>query len=92
MFALTTVTAVAYFGLGVTADTVPWWLYAMAGVVVVSYVVVAFTLIATLLKVIRESKAGYTTTGGYYPDLPQIDFRTGEVLRKAAEGEQHGRN
>jgi len=92
MFALTTATAVAYFGLGVTADTVPRWLYAMAGLVVVSYVLVAFTLIATLLKAIRESKAGYTTRSGYYPELPQIDSRTGEVLRKAADGEKQGRN
>ena len=92
MFLLTTVAAVAYFGSGVTADTVPWWLYAIAGLVVVSYGLVVFTLITTLLKAIRESKAGYTTTSGYYRELPQLDSRTGKVLRKAAEREQPGRD
>ena len=92
MFSLTAVAAVAYFGLGVTANTVPWWLYVLAALVVVSYVLVASTLIATLLKAIRESKAGYTTTGGYFPELPQLDSKTGEVLRTAAVKEQRRRS
>ncbi|MDH6238546.1 hypothetical protein [Cryobacterium sp. CG_9.6] len=42
-----------------------------------------FIYFAVAIKAARESKAEYTTTGGMYPKLPQLESRTGVVLRPA---------
>lgn len=82
---LTILGAAAYFLIGATAETVPLWLYILFILAIVGFGIGMFVYFATLVKAIRESKAGYTTTGGMYPELPQLDSETGEVLRKAGE-------
>jgi hypothetical protein len=79
---ITFVAGAAYFLMGGKAETVPPWLYAIFALALVIFFVGMFVMFAGLLKAIRESKAGYTTTGGAYPELPQLDSKTGEVLRE----------
>ena len=83
LLSLTAVGAAAYFLTGATAETVPPWLYVVFALAILNAAIVTFVVFAGLLKAIKESKAGYTTTGGAYPDLPQLDSKTGEVLREA---------
>ena len=80
---LMVVSAAAYFLTGATAETVPPWLYVLIALTLATYAVLMFILFAGLIKAIREAKAGYTTTGGGYPELPQLDPKTGNVLREA---------
>ena len=80
---LTVISAAAYFLTGATAETVPPWLYVLIALTLVTYAVSIFVTFAVLIKAVRESKAGYTTTGGGYPELPQLDSKTGNVLREA---------
>ena len=80
---LTVVSAAAYFLTGATAETVPPWLYVLIALTLAAFAVSMFILFAGLIKAIREAKAGYTTTGGGYPELPQLDSKTGNVLREA---------
>ena len=82
---LMVVSAVAYFLTGATAETVPPWLYVLIALMLATYAVSMFILFAGLIKAIREAKAGYTTTGGGYPELPQLDSKTGNVLREAGQ-------
>lgn len=76
---------VSYFLTGGTAATVPVWLYVMVVLAAVSFCTLMVNIFAMLFKAIREGKAGYTTTGGMYPELPQLDSETGEVLREAPD-------
>ena len=85
---LTAVGAAAYFLTVATAETVPPWLYVVFISATLNAAVVTFVVLAGLLKAIKESKAGYTTTGGAYPELPQLDSTTGEVLRQAGQHKQ----
>ena len=85
---LTVVSAAAYFLTGATAETVPPWLYVIVALTLVVFSVAMFVMFAALLKAIKESKAGYTTTGGAYPELPQLDSDTGDVLREAGQRKQ----
>ena len=80
---LTVVSAAAYFLTGATAETVPPWLYVLIALTLACYAVSMFVMFAMYLKAVREAKAGYTTTGGAYPELPQLDSKTGNVLREA---------
>jgi len=80
---LTVVSAAAYFLTGATAETVPPWLYVLIALTIATYAAGAFILVAGLIKAIREAKAGYTTTVGGYPELPQLDSKTGNVVREA---------
>ena len=80
---LTVVSAAAYFLTGATAETVPPWLYVLITLTLATFAVSMFIMFAGLIKAIREAKAGYTTTGGGYPELPQLDSKTGNVLREA---------
>ena len=80
---LTVIFAAAYFLTGATAETVPPWLYVLIALTFATYAVSMFILFAGLIKAIREAKAGYTTTVGMYPELPQLDSKTGNVLREA---------
>jgi len=73
----------AYFLIGATAETVPLWLYVIFALAVLTFLAVWFTYFAAMIKAIREAKAGYTTTGGMYPELPQLDSKTGDVIREA---------
>lgn len=82
---LTVVSAAAYFLTGATAETVPPWLYVIVALTLVVFSVAMFVMFAALLKAVKESKAGYTTTGGAYPELPQLDSKTGEILREAKQ-------
>lgn len=75
----------AYFVTGTTAETVPPWMYALFAVPITIYCVVIFVMFAMLVKAHREAQAGYTTTGGIYPELPQLDSLTGEVLREVGQ-------
>lgn len=85
MLSITAVAAAAYFLTGATAETVPPWLYVIFALLVVSLSATVFVMFAGLEKARRESKAGYTTTGGMYPELSQFDSRTGEVLREGGQ-------
>ena len=80
---LTVVSAAAYFLTSATAETVPPWLYVLIVLTLATFAVSMFVMFAGLIKAIREAKAGYTTTGGGYPELPQLDSKTGSVLREA---------
>ena len=82
---LTVVSAAAYFLTGATAETVPPWLYVLIALMIATYAAGMFFLFAGLIKAIREAKAGYTTTVGGYPELPQLDSKTGNVLREAGQ-------
>ena len=85
---LTVVSAGAYFLTGATAETVPPWLYIIVALTLVGFSAAVFIMFAGLLKAIKESKVGYTTTGGAYPELPQLDSTTGKVLRQAGQHKQ----
>ena len=80
---LTVVSAAAYFLTGATAETVPPWLYVLIALTLATFAASMFVMFAMYIKAIREAKAGYTTTGGGYPELPQLDSKTGNVLREA---------
>ena len=88
LFLLTAVGAAAYFLTGATAETVPPWLFVVFASATLNAAVVIFVVLAGLLKAITESRAGYTTTGGAYPELPQLDSTTGKVLRQAGQHKQ----
>ena len=80
---ISAVSAAAYFLTGATAETVPPWLYVLIALTLATYAVSMFIVFAMYIKAVREAKAGYTTTGGAYPELPQLDSKTGNVLREA---------
>ena len=80
---LTVGSAAAYFLTGATAETVPPWLCVLIALTLATYAVSMFIVFAMYIKAVREAKAGYTTTGGAYPELPQLDSKTGNVLREA---------
>ena len=80
---LTVVSAAAYFLTSATAETVPPWFYVLIVLTLATFAVSMFVMFAGLIKAIREAKAGYTTTGRGYPELPQLDSKTGSVLREA---------
>jgi len=82
---LTVVSAAAYLLTGATAETVPPWLYVLIALTLATFAVSMFVMFAMYIKAIREAKAGYTTTGGGYPELPQLDSKTGNVLREAGQ-------
>jgi hypothetical protein len=88
LLSLTAIGAAAYFLTGATAETVPPWLYVVFALAILNAAAVTFVVFAGLLKAIKESKAGYTTTGGAYPELPQFDSKTGDVLGEAGQREQ----
>ena len=85
LMSLTIIFGAAYFLSGSTAATVPPWLYALLGVTTTVYLAATFIAFALIVKARREAKAGYTTTGGMHPEVPQIDSLTGEVLREVRE-------
>ncbi|MDH6238544.1 hypothetical protein [Cryobacterium sp. CG_9.6] len=73
----------AYVLSGATAATAPIWLYALFVVMLLLFFAGMFVFLAAAFKAMREAKAGYTTTGGQYPNLPQLESRTGVVIRPA---------
>jgi len=75
----------SYFISGASAETVQPWLYALFAVTIILIFVDIFVLFAMLFKAVREEKAGYTTTGGMSPKVPQIDYLTGEILREVGQ-------
>ncbi|WP_231556544.1 hypothetical protein, partial [Cryobacterium sp. MLB-32] len=85
LFSTGVISGALYFVTGSTAETVPLWLYVIFGVTIVIFVVAFLVYCAFALKAHREAKAGYTTTGGLYPKVPQVDSLTGEVLREVGE-------
>ena len=85
VMSITLIAAAAYFVTGATAETVPPWLYALFAVAITIFSVTYFMMIAFTVKAHREAKAGYTTTGGLHPEVPQIDSLTGEVLREVGQ-------
>lgn len=86
----TAITAVLYFAMGLTASTIPIWFWVLAVCTVGSFLAGLFSASALLWKASREAKAGYTTTGGGYFDLPQLDSVTGEVLRRPGDPPYRG--
>jgi hypothetical protein len=60
-------------------------LYALWAAPCALFLVFYFLLIAFVFKARREARAGYTTTGGMHPEVPQIDYETGKVLREVGE-------
>ena len=85
VMSITLVAALAYFVTGSMAETVPPWMYALFALVIALFLLLFFVMIAFTVKASREAKAGYTTTGGLHPEVPQLDSRTGEVVRKAGQ-------
>ena len=85
MLGFTAVTAVSYFAAGLTASTIPIWFWVLVACVVGSFAACCYASVALLWKAHREAKAGYTTTGGGYFDLPQLDSVTGTILRRPGE-------
>lgn len=73
----------SYFLSGATAETVAPWVVALMVLMLLVFAVGMFFVFAVYVKAIREAKAGYTTTGGMYPELPQLDSETGVVVREA---------
>lgn len=86
MLVLTALSGLCYFLVGGTAESVPPWLYALFCAAILTFAAGLFFFFSGMVKAIRESHAGYTTTGGLYPELPQLDQR-GEVLRTPEERE-----
>ncbi|KQO98380.1 hypothetical protein ASF30_09985 [Leifsonia sp. Leaf264] len=82
MLSLTVVCLIGYFAVGGTAEAVTWWLSILIGLLVASFVLTLVFYFTAMVKAIRESRAGYTTTAGMYPELPQLD-RDGRVIRAA---------
>lgn len=80
-----------YFLVGGTAESIPWWLYFIFGVAVLNFVAGMVFFFSMLVKAVRESRAGYTTSAGLYPELPQLD-RSGRVLRTPAERAEYMAN
>lgn len=74
-----------YVVTGATAETVPPWMYALFAVTITIFFVVILLMFAGLEKGHREANAGYTTTGGKYPEVPQLDSRTGKVVREIGQ-------
>lgn len=85
LLAIALVFGASYFLTGATADTVPIWVLAIMALMGLTFALEMFFVFAVLFKAIRESKAGYTTTGRMYPELPQLDSETGEVVREAPQ-------
>ena len=85
VFLLVFIAGGAYFASGATAETVPPWLFALWAITFATCGATYFITIAMLRKARREAKAGYTTTGGMHPEVPQIDYETGKVLREVGE-------
>ena len=83
---------VAYFASGATAETLPVWLAGLMLLTCVNFAVVITLVFVFLAKAIRESKHGYTTAVGLYPELPLLDSKTGVVLAEAgARRENQGK-
>jgi len=85
MMAVAFMSGGAYFVSGATAETAEPWLYVLFAVTILLIFADTFVLFAMLFKAVREEKAGYTTTGGMSPKVPQIDYSTGEVLREVGQ-------
>ncbi|KFF59139.1 hypothetical protein JF66_13450 [Cryobacterium sp. MLB-32] len=75
----------AYFVSGATAETVQPWLYALLAAAILLFSVVMFLSCAVLVGAVREETAGYTTTGGMSPHVPQLNYLTGEVVREVGQ-------
>lgn len=86
----TAVTFVLYFAAGLTASTIPIWFWVLVVCVVGSFAASLYGAGALLWKAHREAKAGYTTTGGGFFDLPQLDSVTGKVLRRPGDPPYRG--
>ena len=88
----TVASGVAYFASGATARTVPFWLAMLMLLACLNFAVVTAFVFTFLVKAIRESRQGYTTARGLYPDLPLVDSKSGEVLLEAgARAQVYGR-
>jgi len=85
MMALAFISGGCYFASGATAETVQPWLYALFAATILLILADIFVLFAMLFKAVREERAGYTTTGGMSPKVPQVDYLTGEVLREVGQ-------
>jgi hypothetical protein len=75
----------AYFVSGTTAETAELWMYILLALPVVMLLIAWGFAVVAVVKGEREQKAGYTTTGGAYPHVPQVDSKTGEVLREVGQ-------
>lgn len=85
LMALGFISGASYFLSGATAETVQPWLYALFAVTIMLFFVVMFVVFAVMFRAVREEKAGYTTTGGMSPQVPQLDYLTGEVVREVGQ-------
>jgi len=85
MMAAAFIFGISYVVSGATADTIQPWLYALFAVTILLFSVVLYLTLAVYFRAYREVKAGYTTTGGMSPQVPQLDYRTGEVLREVGQ-------
>ncbi|WP_395244020.1 hypothetical protein ACGGZK_18145 [Agromyces sp. MMS24-K17] len=84
LIVLAGLSAVCYFLVGGTAESVPLWLYLVFGVTGLAFIAGMTFFFSGLFKAIREGRAGYTTTDRLYPELPQLDHE-GRILRTPAE-------
>ncbi|MDH6238547.1 hypothetical protein [Cryobacterium sp. CG_9.6] len=73
-----------YYVSGASMDTIPLWLYVLFGLIPLFFALSVFFIVAASIKAAREVKARYTTYDGIHPELPQLESRTGIVLREAA--------
>ncbi|WP_217424035.1 hypothetical protein [Agromyces sp. Marseille-P2726] len=78
-----------YFLSGATAESIPAWLFLLFVVMGVNFAAVIVVSLSGMIKAVRESRAGYSTTAGLYPELPQLDSRTGELLKTPEERAKH---
>ncbi|WP_156109984.1 hypothetical protein [Cryobacterium sp. MLB-32] len=81
----TGISAASYFLAGATEETIQLWMFPMFAVMVLSFIWALYRMFATLVKAIREEKAGYTTTCNFSPRVPQVDYQTGAVLRAVGD-------
>lgn len=88
MFVLIPISVVAFIIgvigiiMGITPETGPRVLpFLFVGVIGAAAVRVAWTI--STIRGKREAQAGYTTLNGEYRDYPQVDPRTGLVIRRA---------
>src|SRR5688572_14879680 len=53
-----------YLLVGGTAESIPWWLYVIFAATALNFATGMVFLLSGMVKAIRESRAGYTTTAG----------------------------
>ena len=79
LMALGCISGGGYFVSDATVETIQPWLCALFAVTILLFSVVMFLSCSVFVTAVREEKAGYTTTGGMSPHVPQLDYRTGKL-------------